>query len=297
MTAAAGRRARLGAYLYLVPAFVIIGAFLVLPLLKTLEISLYDWNLISPSRTFVGVGNYRTVMANSAFVGVLWQSALYVLIAIAGTVIVPLFLALLTVRVTDREADAYQTLIFLPTVVPVSIGALLFLWIYSPTGGIFNAVLGLLHLPRQNWLNDPHWALLSVSFVGVWKFFGFNYLVLLAGLKAIPASFLEAAAIDGARGLALFRRITVPLLTPTLLFAVVTTILQALDHVFVPIQILTLGGPSGASTNLIYATYQDGFQFFQAGKASAEATIYLALFAGFAIWQFRMFERYTHYDG
>jgi ABC-type sugar transport system permease subunit len=264
--------------------------------LRDIEISLFDWNLISPNRRFVGLDNYNIVLRDPAFLPTLLQSIYYVLFALAGNVLLPLVLAMLTLRAGRREADVYQTMIFLPTIVPVSVGALLFLWLYLPTGGPLSRALATVGLASPNWFNDPHWALPAVASVATWKFFGFNYLILLAGLKAIPQSFLEAASIDGAVGWPRFRFIVLPLLMPTLLFTIVTAILQALDHTFVPIQILTIGGPSGTSSNLFYAIYQDAFQFFQAGKASALALAYLALFATFAVWQFRMLERYTHYD-
>ena len=281
--------------LYLVPATLFIALFLVLPLLRDIEISFFDWNLISPDKRFVGTANYLGVFNDPAFAASIVQSALYVLLALAGNVALPLLLAMLTLRAGRREADVYQTLIFLPTIVPVSVGALLFLWLYVP-GGPLSKFLSIFSITSPNWFTDPHWALPTVSSVAIWKFFGFNYLILLAGLKAIPQSYLEAAEIDGAAGWLRFRRIVLPLVMPTLLFTIVTAILQALDQTFVPIQILTLGGPSGASSNLFYAIYQDAFQYFQAGKASALAVIYLLLFGAFAIWQFRMLERHTQYD-
>lgn len=282
--------------LFVVPALFFVGLFVVLPLVRDMQISFFDWNLISPDRRFVGLANYASVLGDAAFVAMLLQSAAYVLLALGGNVALPLLLAVLTLRMGRREADLYQTLIFLPTVIPVSVGALLFLWLYLPFGGPLSRVLGFFHVASPNWFTDPHWALPAVSSVAIWKFFGFNYLILLAGLKAIPAAYLEAAEIDGAAGWLRFRRIVLPLVMPTLLFTIVTTILQSLDHAFVPIQMLSVGGPSGASSNLFYAIYQDAFQNFQAGRASALAVVYLAIFGGFAIWQFRMLERNTLYD-
>jgi len=287
---------RASSLLFVAPALAFVALFLVLPLVRDVQISFFDWNLISPNRKFVGLSNYAAVLGDPNFLATLAQSALYVLLALAGNVALPLLLAILTLRTGRREADVYQTLIFLPTVIPVSVGALLFLWLYLPYGGPFSKVLALFHLASPNWFTDPHWALPAVSSVAIWKFFGFNYLILLAGLKAIPASYLEAAEIDGAAGWSRFQRIVLPLVMPTLLFTIVTTILQALDHAFVPIQMLSVGGPSGASSNLFYAIYQDAFQNFQAGRASALAVVYLAVFGAFAIWQFRMLERNTLYD-
>jgi ABC-type sugar transport system permease subunit len=274
----------------------VLGAFLVAPLLRTVAISFLDWNLVSPAKNFVGLANYRAVLGDDSFVPLLVQSAAYVVAALAGNVGVALALALLTLRVRGREADFYQSVIFLPTVVPVSIGALLFVWILLPGGGPLSAILQAFGRSSPTWLTDPHWALGCVALVSSWKFFGFNYLVILAGLRAIPRDVLEAAALDGASGGTALRRVVLPLLTPTLLFAALTTVLTALENAFVPVQILTLGGPSGASNNLIYAIFQDGFQFFQAGKASALSVVTLALFAGFAVWQFRMLERHVVYE-
>ncbi len=282
--------------LYVAPALLALGAFLIVPLVRTVVISFLDWNLVSPAKTFVGLANYRAVLGDGTFLPLLWQSLLYVLAALAGNVGVALALALLTVRLPAREADFYQSLIFLPTVVPVSIGALLFVWILLPAGGPLSALLAFGGVRSPTWLTDPHWALPCVALVSSWKFFGFNYLVLLAGIRAIPRELVEAAAIDGASAPTTLRRIVLPLLTPTLLFAAVTTVLTALENAFVPVQILTLGGPSGASNHLIYAIFQDGFQFFQAGKASALSVIALLLFAGFAVWQFRMLERRVVYE-
>jgi ABC-type sugar transport system permease subunit len=145
-------------------------------------------------------------------------------------------------------------------------------------------------------LNNPGTALGAVGVATAWKFLGFNYLFALAGLRAIPRDPVEAAQVDGAGPWALLTGVVLPLLAPTLLFLGLTTVLQALPNTFVPIQILTKGGPSDASTNLLYAVYQDAFQFFAIGRASAEAVLLLLLLGGLAVWQFRLLERRLDYD-
>jgi ABC-type sugar transport system permease subunit len=147
-----------------------------------------------------------------------------------------------------------------------------------------------------NWLNDPDTALGAVGVVAAWQFMGFNYLVALAGLMALPREYLEAARVDGATGWTLLRSVVIPLLMPTILFVMLTSILQALPNAFVPVEILTRGGPSDASNNLLYAIYQDGFRFFQIGKASAEAVLTVLLLGGAAIWQFRILDRSLSYE-
>jgi ABC-type sugar transport system permease subunit len=151
-------------------------------------------------------------------------------------------------------------------------------------------------LPEVNWLNNPDTALGAVGVVAAWQFMGFNYLISLAGLMAVPKEYLEAARIDGATGWPLLRWVIIPLLMPTLLFVALTSILQALPNAFVPVEILTRGGPSESSDNLLYTIYQDGFQFFQVGKASAEAIVTILLLGGAAIWQFRILDRHSSYE-
>lgn len=268
-----------------------IAAFLVVPTLETLRISLYDWNLVSPHNTFVGWANYASILRDREFWQVIGQSVLYVVAALIGTFLIPLVLALATFGCARDEAELWQSLIFTSTVVPISIGSLLWLWILLPQGGPLNTVLAALHLGTPVWLNDPRLALWSVSAVAAWKYLGFNYLFLIAALVAIPSEILEAARLDGARGLTSLRRIVLPMIAPALAFVAVTTFLQALEITFVPIQVLTVGGPANSSNQLVYSVYQDGFQYFVAGKASAKAVLMLLLLGAAAVAQVRLLER------
>lgn len=282
-------------YLYILPAVVFIGLFIYWPLIQVIYLSFLKWNLISPDREWVGLANYSKVIQHRDFLPMLVQSLQYILIALAGNFVLPVALAMLTLQVSSRASDVYQSLLFTPTVVATAVAALLWQWIYSPSGGLLNEALGALNLPTPNWLNDPSYALGSVGLVAVWKFLGFNYLIALAGLKAIPRDFLEAARVDGATGWKLVRTVILPMLAPTLLFIALTSALQALPNVFVPIQIMTAGGPSNASTNLVYSVYESGFRLFQIGRASAEAVLTVMLLGGIAYWYFRLLDRRTHY--
>lgn len=283
-------------YLYILPALLFIGLFIYWPLIQVIYLSFLKWNLISPDREWVGMANYAKVVQHRDFVPMLWQSLQYILIALLGNFLLPVLLAMLTLQVSSRASDVYQSLLFTPTVVATAVAALLWQWIYSPSGGLLNEALGALHLPTPNWLNDPTYALGSVGLVAVWKFLGFNYLIALAGLKAIPQDFLEAARVDGATGWRLVQSVILPMLAPTLLFIALTSALQALPNVFVPIQIMTAGGPSNASTNLVYSVYESGFRLFQIGRASAEAVLTVILLGGIAYWYFRLLDRRTQYD-
>ena len=283
-------------YLYLLPALLFLGLFIYWPLVQVTILSFFRWNLISPNGTFVGLDNFASLLTDPKFFGVLLQTLLYIFIALLGNFLLPVGLAMLTLQVGRRYTDLYQSLLFTPTMVAVSVGALLWQWIYLPTGGLLNTLLSVFGLPEVNWLNDPDTALGAVGVVAAWQFMGFNYLISLAGLRAVPREYLEAARIDGATGWPLLRWVIIPLLMPTLLFVALTSILQALPNAFVPIEILTRGGPSDSSDNLLYTIYRDGFQFFQVGEASAEAVVTILLLGGAAIWQFRILDRSLNYE-
>jgi ABC-type sugar transport system permease subunit len=283
-------------YLYLLPALLFLGVFIYWPLMQVTILSFFRWNLISSNRTFVGLDNFASLLTDPKFFGILLQTLLYMLIALLGNFLLPVGLAMLTLQVGRRYTDLYQSLLFTPTMVAVAVGSLLWQWIYLPTGGLLNTLLSVFGLPAVNWLNNPDTALGAVGVVAAWQFMGFNYLISLAGLMAIPRAYLEAARIDGATGWPLLRSVIIPLLMPTLLFVALTSILQALPNAFVPIEILTRGGPSESSDNLLYTIYQDGFQFFQVGKASAEAVVTILLLGGAAIWQFRILDRSLSYE-
>lgn len=289
-------RRALKPYLFLAPALLFLGTFIYWPVAQVGFLSVFEWNLVSPRRDFVGLENFTGLLADVGFYQVLTQSLFYILIALVGNFLLPVGLAMLTLVVSERSSGLYQSLLFTPTVVAVSVGALVWQYIYLPNGGLLNAALGAVGLPGGNWLNDPDTALGSIGVIAAWKFMGFNYLIALAGLLAVPREYLEAAQVDGASGWPLLRWVLIPLLMPTILFVMLTTILQALPNAFVPIEILTRGGPSSTSNNLIYSIYEDGFRFFQVGKSSALAVITMMLLGAAAIWQFRILDRSLSYD-
>ncbi len=283
-------------YLLLAPLLLTLACFVFAPLLQTVYISLFEWNLVGPNRRFVGLENYVSFVTNPTFLGILWQSALYMALAVVGNFLLPVGLALLTLQLSSKEAELFQSLLFVPAVVAVSVGVLVWQWFYLPTGGLFNTVLGALGGPRPAWLTDPNLALPAVSLAANWKFLGFNYLIALAGLNAIPREYLEAARVDGATGVTLLSRIVLPLFAPSALFLLVSALLQSMEQVFVPIDILTVGGPAGATDNLMYSVYQEAFKFFRAGQAAAQSVLLIAVFAGLIAWQFQLFERRRNDD-
>jgi len=273
--------------------------FVYLPLARTVQISFYEWNLVRPTHNWVGLENYATLLNGDLLPRLLIQSAAFLLIAVCAIVALPIGLAFLTLQLTQREINFYQSALFFPTVIASSVAVLVWVWFFLPTrSGLFNTAVRVFNpeQPPIQWLTDSFWAMPAVSLVANWKQMGFHYLIALAGLKAIPQDYLEAAYVDGARGWSLMRRIVLPLFAPTGLFLFVITLIQGLDHVFIPIEIMTQGGPAGSTNNLMYGIYQEGFKYFRAGIASALSVILIVLFGGLVFWQYRLLDRRITYE-
>lgn len=285
-------------YLYIAPALIFIFIFVFYPLARTVQISFYEWNIIRDRQNYVGLDNYARLLADPNFRQIIGQTFVYLLIAVVAVVALPIGLAFLTLQLTDKEVDFYQSAMFFPTVIATSVATLVWVWFYLPTRtGLFNTLLQPFGVTQPvQWLTDSFTALPAVALVANWKVMGFHFLLALAGLKAIPRDYLEAAYVDGAHGWSMMRRIILPLFAPTGLFLLVITLIQGLEHVFVPIRVMTLGGPANASNNLMYAIYQEGFQFFRAGYASAMSVVMIILFGGFAYLQYRLLDQRVHYD-
>jgi len=203
-------------YLYLAPALLFLGLFVYWPLLYNGWLSLHEWNLVSPDRRFVGLANFAALFQDPGFHRLLWQTLLYVLLALVGNFALPLLLALATLALPPRWQDLFQTLFFLPTVAAASVASLVWLYLYLPAVGPLAQLLRGLGVKAPEFLGDPAWALPAVALVANWKYLGFHYLVALAGIRALPREVLEAARVDGAEGWSLGRRVLLPLLAPTL---------------------------------------------------------------------------------
>ncbi|MGQ9908503.1 MAG: carbohydrate ABC transporter permease [Candidatus Flexifilum sp.] len=299
--AAAERRGRvlraILPYLYLAPALIAIGLFVYVPLVRTVQLSFYRGNLLNPMRQYVGLENYLDLLGSPLFGEILWHSAVYMIFALIGSVVVPVSLALLTLQLADREVDFYQSALFVPTVIAFNVVVIIWAFFFLPTpGGLFNQILARFGVPPASWLRDTNLALPAIALIANWKLMGFHFLFAIAGLKAIPRDYLEAAYVDGASGWPLMRHIVLPLFAPTGLFLIVITLISALDVVFTPIRVLTEGGPNNATNNLMYAIYSEGFRFFRLGEASTLSVVLIALFGGLIYLQYRSLDRRIHYD-
>lgn len=283
-------------YLFVAPAMLFIVVFLYAPILFSVGLSFSDWNFIRPEANWVGFDNYATVLSDPNFQAAARNTAVYTLLLAPLQIVVPLLLARLLAGLgRDRLGHLYKGALFLPTIVAFSIAGATWLWIFNPINGFLNAVLRLFGADGLRWLEDPDLAIWSVSAVVFWKTFGLNMLLYLAALTAIPRDLIEAAKIDAAGSWRRLWTIEVPLISPTVFFVTVTTVLGVMDDIVGAVGVMTDGGPIDATTNLLFYLYQKGLQFFQFGHASAVAVI-TALIVGALTWaQFAFLEKQVHY--
>jgi len=290
------RGATLAPYLFVLPALVLMLLFIYWPLAYSFYLSTLEWNFVSPTRTAVGLKNFVNLFNDRNFRIALGNTGLYLATLGPVQVLIPLVLAVVLGTIKrSRAQTAYRAVLFTPTVMALPVAAVCWLWIFNPIQGVLNQMLVAGGGRRISWLTDPNVAIWCVIAVAMWKALGFNLLLYLAALEAVPAEYLEAASLDGAGGWTLFWRIKWPLITPTFFFVLVTTVIFVNDEAFAAINVLTDGGPFQHTTNVLYYLYERGFRFFQVGQASAVSV--LVVFAVMTLtWaQFRFVERHVYY--
>ncbi|MCV7032116.1 carbohydrate ABC transporter permease [Mycobacterium sherrisii] len=283
------RRPNVLAYGLLAPSLFGVVTFLLLPILVVVWLSLYRWDLLDPLR-FVGLANWRSVLADTEFGNSLIVTALFVAIVVPTQTVLGLGVAAMLARLLPGTSF-FRTIFVLPWIcAPLAI-AVLWRWILAPTDGAIATLLG----HSIEWLSDPSFALPLVSAVVVWMNVGYNSLSFLAGLLAIPNDIYAAARTDGANAWQRFWRITLPMLRPTMFFVLVTGIVSA-TQVFDTVYALTDGGPAGHTDLVAHRIYAEAFGSAAIGRASVMAVLLFVILVGITIVQHLYFRRRITYD-
>jgi multiple sugar transport system permease protein/sn-glycerol 3-phosphate transport system permease protein len=290
---AADRKHIRTAFGFLAPSLVGVVLFLVIPVILVIILSLTQWNLLTPLK-WVGFSNYVNIFKYDAFGHSLLVTGYYVLLNIPIQTILALGLAMLLNNKLRGSAFVriVAVLPFLATPVAMSV---VWTWFFDPTNGIINQLLAHVGITGPAWLANVATAMPVIAFANIWQYAGYNMLFFLAGLQAIPPSMYEAASLDGAGKISQFRRITLPLLRPALLFVLVTGVIgsfQVFDTAFV----LTNGGPGNATTVANLNIYNTAFQGFRIGEASAMSVILFLVILIVTVLQFTYFNRRTTYE-
>jgi multiple sugar transport system permease protein len=278
---------------FVTPGVVIILLFGAVPIVWSALMSFQRSNLLSPSTPFVGLKNYRQ-MAGDPIVGQAIQHTLvYTVLFVPGTMIVGLFLAVAMNR-KIRFISFYRTAAYATMAISTISEAIVFIWLFDPSYGIVNYALSRVGVPPQQFLNSPSEALYVIVAMTIWGWTGFAVVIYLAALQGVPQMLIEAAAIDGAGHWQTFRRVVLPLLSPASLFLAVWLTINALQ-LFDEVYLSTQGGPLNATTVLVYYLYDQAFQNFNFGYASAIAYFLFLIILVITAIQFRVGRRFTHY--
>lgn len=285
----------LEAYAFLLPAAIILGVFHFFPIIFAFYVSLLRWNMIDPVRPYVGIGNYTRLLHDEKFLAALGNTTYFAVVSVGVAIPLALVFAVLLNRKL-MGMSWYRTAFFIPYVTSFAAAAMVWGWLYHPNQfGLLNYLLGKIGIPPQEWLLNPAQAMPALIVVSVWSFLGRDIVIFLAGLQNISQEYYEAAQIDGANNLQLFRYVTLPLLSPTTYFILVISMIGAFKVFALPL-FLTGGGPLDRTFTIVFSIYQQGFQYFRMGYASAQAYALFAIIFIITMLQRQVLARRVHYD-
>lgn len=264
------------AWWFLAPALTLIGVFFFVPILAGLVMSFTDFDLYaigSPETIrFVGLGNYQQVLGDGEFWRAMRNTAFFVGVGGPLSVLTSLVAALLVNAKLARAKSLFRTIYFMPVVTTMVAVAIVWRYLLHPRYGLINAGLGQIGLPAVDWLGDPHWAMPAIILLAVWKNFGYNMLIFIAGLQAIPEELYEAAELDGAGSRERFWHVTLPSLGPTFLFVGVMTMIGQFQ-IFAEPYVMTQGGPLRSTVTVVLLMYEQGFRWWRMGLATSMAFV------------------------
>ncbi|MEA4864104.1 MAG: sugar ABC transporter permease [Sphaerochaeta sp.] len=275
------------------PTFILLGIFIFWPIFYSFYLSLFKWNMISPRKTFLGFQNYRDMYNDPVF----WLVVKNTLLMAFFTVIVKMAISLYLASQLNKKvkgSSVYRAIIFSPTFTANVAIAMVWAWIFEPTYGLLRVVLKPLGFPMIDWIHSTSHSLPAVIIVLIWSGIGYDMVLFLAALKNISLEIYDAALVDGANSYQIFWRITFPLISPTTFFLLITGFINVLKA-FDIVRIMTEGGPLNSSNVVVHFLYQNAFQWFRTGYASALALILFVFIMFITLIQNRLSKRWVHY--
>lgn len=288
------RHAALSAWTFLAPALLLIAVFFFLPVLAALLLSFTDFDIYALGDLgrlrFVGFANYLQLLQSSLFWTALGNTFYFVVVGGPLSVAVSLGAALLVNSRLTRFSGFFRAALFLPVITTLVAVAVVWRYLYHPRYGLLNYGLSGFGIAPIDWLGDPNWAMPAIILMAVWKNFGFNMIIFIAGLQNIPSQLYEAARIDGASAWQQFRHITLPLLGPTFLFVALMTMIGYFQ-VFAEPYVMTQGGPANRTLSVVLLMYEEGFRWWNMGYASAAAFVLFALILAATVLQLKLRRR------
>lgn len=267
------------------PNLFLFAIFTYWPLIYNGYLSFTRWDMLAPVKLWVGLDNYIELFTSPHFMRILWNTLTFTVGSVAATCLLGLLIALL-LNEPLRMRNQVRGIVFSPVMLSGAAIGIVWIYILDPRYGLLDIFINAVGLQSPNWLLSTTWAMPAVIMVHVWKTIGYAVVIYLAGLQAIPPELYEASVVDGAGVWARLRHITLPGLSPVILFLLITTVLTGFQS-FDIIKVMTNGGPINATTTLIYYMYQEGFVGFNAGRAGVAAVVLFAIMFTFTLIQMR----------
>jgi multiple sugar transport system permease protein len=285
----------LAAYLFLSPNILGFITITMFPIFASLVLSFMDWSVLKRPK-WIGLNNFVNLFngTDRYFFKIVWNTIYFTIGVVPIGIIIAIVIAvLLNQKIYGRTI--FRMMIFMPVVASTIASALMWQWLFAKDIGIIAYGLRMFGITAPAFLTDVYWAMPAVIIYSVWKNLGYNVVLLLAGLQSIPNTYSEAAYIDGANGIQIFRKITLPLLTPTIFFVLIMTIISSFQ-VFDQTYVLTKGGPAYATTTIVYYLYLNGFIWLKMGYASAIAWVLFVIIMGLTVFQWNLQRKWVNYD-
>lgn len=274
------------AFIFLLPAVIILIAFSYYPIFSIFNLSFFRWENLSPEKHFIGFLNYINLFQNPRFWNSLRVTAEYTFSVTFVSIFLGLVIAVLLNRKMLLMKSVWRSVLFLPIVTPSVAAAMVWRLLFNPNVGYINRLLETFSIPGPNWLADKQWALFTIILLGIWKRLGFNMILFLAALQSIPSMYYESAKVDGANAFKLFSKITIPLLQPTTVMLVILGIIDSF-LVFDQVMILTRGGPLNQTEVIGWYMYNNAFSFLKMGYGATISVVIFIVIAILTILQWR----------
>jgi len=278
--------------LFLLPSLLPLLAFMVIPMVASLGLTAFEWNLIRPPQ-FTGLDNFSRLVGDPSFHAAVLHTLQFLLGYLPLVMVGGLALAL-ALNQSLRGLAIFRTAYFLPVVTSWVVVALMWKWLLNPGSGIVNWALGLVGISGPGWWTEPAWAMPSIILASAWKDLGFVMVIFLAGLQAIPSDYYEAASVDGAGRWHRLRHVTLPLLSPATFFVLIISLINGFQ-VFDQVWVMTGGGPAGASSVVVTEVVRNAFSYGQFGYAAAMSWVLFAAILLVTLFQFRLQRRWVTY--
>jgi len=288
------KKAKILIFLLLVPSLIGFIVFSLLPIISAFYLSFTSWNVIGGNPEFIGFKNYIDIFKGDEFYRVMENTLKFIVLYIPAIMISSFVVALLFDS-KAKSAGAYRILLFIPVLTSWVAGAVIWKSVLNGQYGLLNNALALLGIEGPAWLTDPKWAMVSIVMVSVWKDLGFFSLIIFGGLRSVDNTLYEAAKIDGANSRQILSKITLPLVTPTLFFVLITTMINSFQ-LFPQVMVMTGGGPVGSTQVIVERIYTYGFRYFNMGYATALSIILLVIIITITLIQLKLQKKWVFYE-